>query len=133
LPLGVAAARRQGGDLSIVSLGVGVHRALEAADRLAAESGIDAEVIDLRCVQPLDRKAVTESVRKSGALLVVDEDYRDFGLSGELAATILEEGINARFARVCVEQTIPFDPRREVKALPNVDRIVTSAQQLISE
>jgi pyruvate dehydrogenase E1 component beta subunit len=131
LPLGVAATRREGGDLTIASLGVGVHRALEAAEALATEDKVDAEVIDLRGVQPLDRRSVADSAKRTGRLLVVDEDYRDFGLSGELAATILEAGIEARFGRVCVEETIPFDPRREVQILPNVGRIVTAARGLL--
>jgi pyruvate dehydrogenase E1 component beta subunit len=133
LPLGVSATRRQGGDLTIASLGVGVHRALEAAEALAGEDELEAEVIDLRTVQPLDRPSVASSVGRTGRLLVVDEDYRDFGLSGELAATILEAGIKAQFARVCVEETIPFDPRREIAALPNVGRIVTAAKELLAD
>ena len=122
IPLGRAATRREGTDLTIVSVGVGVHRALEAAELLATEHGAQAGVIDLRSVQPLDRRAVCEAVEKSTRLLVVDEDYRDFGLSGELAATLLEAGLQSHFARVCVESTIPFDQRRERHALPNVDR-----------
>ena len=115
----------------MVSVGVGVHRALEVAERLAAEHGAEAGVIDLRSVQPLDRKAVCDAVETSGRLLVVDEDYRDFGLSGELAATVLEAGIHARFARVCVEGTIPFDQRRERLALPNAERITEAAVNLL--
>jgi pyruvate dehydrogenase E1 component beta subunit len=64
---------------------------------------------------------------------VVDEDYRDYGLSGELAATVLEAGIGARFARVCVEDTIPYDRRREERALPNVERILGVAARLLEE
>jgi pyruvate dehydrogenase E1 component beta subunit len=130
-PLGRAIGLREGGDLTIVGVGVAVHRALEAADRLAAESGFEASVIDLRSVQPLDRQAVCEAVRGSRRLLVVDEDYRDFGLSGELAATVMEAGIGARYARVCVEDTIPFDRRREAQVLPNTDRIVAAASRLV--
>ena len=70
-------------------------------------------------------------VGRTGRLLVVDEDYRDFGLTGELAATILEAGLSARFARVAVEGTIPFDPARERAALPNVERIVAGARRLM--
>ncbi len=132
LPLGTSALRRQGDDLTMVSLGVGVHRAVEAADRLAAEGGAEASVIDLRGVCPLDREAVCDSVRRTGRLLVVDEDYCDFGLSGELAATVMEAGIQAGYARVCVEDTIPFDRRREEQALPSVDRIMEAADQLLS-
>ncbi len=92
-----------------------------------------AGVIDLRSVQPLDRQAVSDAVRRTGRLLVVDEDYRDFGLSGELAATVMEDGIIPAFARVCVDDTIPFDPRRELAALPNVERIVAAANRLLDE
>jgi pyruvate dehydrogenase E1 component beta subunit len=130
-PLGQAVVRREGDDLTIVGVGVAVHRALEAAERLAAEGGVQASVVDLRCVQPLDRQAVCKAVGESGRLLVVDEDYRDFGLSGELAATVMEAGIGARYARVCVDDTIPFDRRREEKALPNTERIVTAARGLL--
>jgi pyruvate dehydrogenase E1 component beta subunit len=131
IPLGASRMRREGGDLTIAGVGVAVHRALEAAGRLATERGAEAAVIDLRGVQPLDREAVVAAVRRSGRLLVVDEDYRDFGLSGELAATVLEAGLAARYARVCVEDTIPYDRRREERALPNVDRILEAAARLL--
>jgi pyruvate dehydrogenase E1 component beta subunit len=133
LSLGQAVTRREGGDLTVAGVGVAVHRAVEAAERLSADSDAQAAVIDLRTVRPLDRQAVCDSVRKSGRLLVVDEDYRDFGLSGELAATLMEAGIAARFARVCVEDTIPFDIRRERSALPNVERIVDAAVGLLED
>jgi pyruvate dehydrogenase E1 component beta subunit len=133
LPLGQGIVRRQGADLTITGVGVGIHRALAAADRLADEHGVAATVLDLRSVQPLDRQAVRELVSASRRLLVVDEDYRDFGLSGELAATVLEAGIQARFARVAVEGTIPYDRRREAAALPNVERIVAAAEALMAE
>ncbi len=132
LPLGVARVCRDGGDLTMVGVGVGVHRALEAADRLSSERGVEAGVIDLRTVQPLDRATVCGAVKGSGRLLVVDEDYREFGLSGELAATVMEAGLTPRFARVCVDDTIPYDRRREGVALPNVDRIVEAATGLLA-
>ena len=62
---------------------------------------------------------------------MADEDYKGFGLSGELAATLLEGGVTAKFARVCVEETIPYDRRREIQALPNVKRIVDAARGLM--
>jgi len=131
IPLGKSVTRREGDDLTIVSVGVGVHRALEAAESLADERGVEAGVIDLRSVQPLDREAVCEAVGRSGRMLVVDEDYRDFGLSGELAATVLEAGLEVKFARVCVEGTIPFDQRRERQVLPNVGRITEATLKLL--
>jgi pyruvate dehydrogenase E1 component beta subunit len=133
LPLGKASTRREGGDLTVVGVGVAVHRALEAAERLSTDHGAEATVIDLRSVQPLDRDAVCDAARISGRLLVVDEDYRDFGLSGELAATLMEAGIAARYGRVCVDDTIPFDIRREQLALPSADRITELALRLLKE
>jgi pyruvate dehydrogenase E1 component beta subunit len=130
LPVGQAVVQREGNDLTIVSVGVGVHRSLEAAGGLA-DQGISAAVIDLRWIQPLDRETIEQHARRTGRLLVVDEDYRDFGLSGEVAATVMEAGITTKFARVCVEDTIPYDTRREAEALPNVDRITSAALQLV--
>jgi pyruvate/2-oxoglutarate/acetoin dehydrogenase E1 component len=129
VPLGQAAVRRRGKGISIATLAVGVHRALTAAEILARE-GIDCEVIDLRSVRPLDRAAVTESVGRTGRLLVVDEDYRQFGLSGELAAIVLEAGLSPRYARVCVDEVIPYARHLEAAAIPNVTRIVAAARAL---
>ena len=131
IAIGKAVMRRQGADLTMAGVGVGIHRAAAAADLLAQE-GISASVLDLRSIAPLDREAVVRDVRRTGRLLVVDEDYRDFGLTGELAATILEAGLTAGYARVAVEGTIPFDPVREHKVLPNVERIVAAAQRLVA-
>lgn len=132
VPIGVARRRREGGDLTIVSVAVGVHRALAAAERLA-ERGVECDVLDLRTVQPLDREAVVASVRRTGRLLVVDEDYERFGLSGELAACVLEAGLRPAFARVCVRDTIPFALRLEARALPNVGRILEAADPLLAD
>ncbi|MDZ7379874.1 MAG: pyruvate dehydrogenase [candidate division KSB1 bacterium] len=131
IPLGQALVRRQGSDLTIATLALGVHQALQAAEVLAAQ-GISAGVIDLRCVNPLDRHTVCQEVRRSGRLLVVDEDYRDCGLSGELAATVLEAGLDVRFARVCTAQTIPYARAMEAETLPNVEKIVAAAQALLA-
>jgi pyruvate/2-oxoglutarate/acetoin dehydrogenase E1 component len=129
VPIGSAVVRRHGGGITVASLAVGVHRALAAAEALARE-GIDCEVIDLRTVRPLDRDAVVASVGRTGRLLVVDEDYREFGLSGELAAAALEAGLAPRFSRVCVEETIPYARHLEGTALPSVARIAAAARAL---
>jgi pyruvate dehydrogenase E1 component beta subunit len=130
VPIGQAVSRREGDDLTLVSVGVGVHRALEAAEVLANQ-GISADVIDLRTISPLDKNAVCESVAKTGRLLVVDEDYERFGLSGELAAIVLEAGLPVRYARVCTQVTIPYARELEDQTLPNVQRITDAALQLI--
>jgi pyruvate/2-oxoglutarate/acetoin dehydrogenase E1 component len=130
IPFGKAVLRRAGSDVTIASLGVGVHRALEAAQALDLE-GITAAVLDLRTVAPLDKTAVCEEVARSGHLLVVDEDYEGFGLSGELCAVILEAGISFKFARVCTQTTIPYARSLEEQILPNKGRICESAKKLV--
>jgi pyruvate dehydrogenase E1 component beta subunit len=129
-PIGKAAVRRHGEDLAIISAGVGVHRALEAADRLAA-GGVQSTVLDLRSIAPLDRSAILEAAARTGHVVVVDEDYVRGGLTGEIAALIAEERIDARFARVAVEETIPFARKLENAALPNTGRIVAAAERCL--
>ena len=131
LAFGLAARRRQGKDVSILSLGVGAHRAMQAAEELASQ-GIDAGVIDLRCVAPLDRGAIVEAAA-SGRVLVVDEDYVRGGLSGEIAAVLAEERTGAAFARVAVTDTLPYARHLEEDALPNVRRIVEAAERMVSD
>jgi len=128
-PFGKAAVRREGSDVTIVSVAVGVHRALEAAAKLDG-SNVSCEVIDLRSLRPLDVESIVESVTKTGRLLVVDEDYREYGLAGEMAAICLEAALSPRFARVCVEDTLPYARRLEDEALPNVHRIIEAATSL---
>ena len=94
-----------GRDLTMAAVGVALHRCLEAADQLGKD-GIEATVIDLRTVAPLDVRTVAESVATTGRLLVADEDYRSFALSGVLAAAVLEAGAPALLARVCVKDTM---------------------------
>ena len=130
LPIGKAALRRRGNDITIVSVGVGVHRALRAAEMLEKE-GISADVMDLRTVSPLDRSTLCEVVSKTGRLLVVDEDYEGFGLSGELAAILLEEGVSVNYARVCTQTTIPYARCLEDQTLPNVERICAQVKELV--
>lgn len=132
VPIGKAVLRRAGGDVTIISVGVGVHRALEAAQALETE-GISAGVLDLQIVSPLDKTAVREVVAQTGRLLVVDEDYEGFGLSGELSAVVLEAGISCKYARVCTQTTIPYARNREEQTLPNVKRIRAAIAQLVGD
>ena len=130
LPFGKAVLRREGKDVTMVSVGVGVHRALEAAESLEKE-GINSTVLDLRTVAPLDRTGLCELVAQTGNLLVVDEDYESFGLSGELAAVVMEAGIPVKFGRVCTQTTIPYARSMEDQILPNVGRIRTAVKTLL--
>jgi pyruvate dehydrogenase E1 component beta subunit len=131
VPIGRAALRRDGADLALVSLGVGVHRCARAAERLAGD-GVQAAVLDLRSVAPLDRDAVLDLGRRTGRVLVVDEDYVRGGLSGEVAAVLAEAGVAAAYARVATETTIPYARRLEDQVLPGVDRILAAARGLLA-
>jgi pyruvate/2-oxoglutarate/acetoin dehydrogenase E1 component len=130
LPIGEAVVRRSGRDVTIVGVGVGVHRALEAAQALEKED-ISVEVLDLRTVSPLDRTAVRQAVARTRRLLVVDEDYEGFGLSGELSAVVAEAGISCRYARVCTRTTIPYARHLEDETLPNRRRIEEGVRELV--
>jgi len=131
LPFGEAAVRREGKDATIVALGLMVHRALDAAAALEKD-GIDVEVIDLRTVVPLDRDAVFDSVRKTGRLVVVDEDYTSFGVTAEIVATVAERDVSALKAspkRVAYPDIpIPYSRPMEQFALPSADRIADAVR-----
>lgn len=130
LPIGDAVFRRKGDDVTIVSVGVGVHHALKSAQALEAD-GISASVLDLRTVSPLDKTTICEAVAHTGNLLVVDEDYEGFGLSGELSAVVLEASIPYKYARVCTRETIPYARKKEDQILPNVERIRNATHSLL--
>jgi pyruvate dehydrogenase E1 component beta subunit len=120
IPFGRADVKREGADATVVTLGLHVHRALDAAATLA-EEGIDVEVIDLRTLVPLDRETVVESVRKTGRLVVVDEDYRSFGLTGEIVSSVAEESLDALEAveRVAMPDVpIPYARELETEVMP---------------
>ncbi len=134
IPIGKADVKRQGKDVTIVTLSLMVHRALDAAEDLARE-GIDAEVIDLRSVIPLDREAIIESVRKTHRLLVVDEDYRSFGLTGEVITSVVEgafDHLDVPPARLAYPDVpIPYSRPLEQFCLPNRETIAAAARQLV--
>src|SRR5437870_10694629 len=91
VPIGKAAVRREGRDLAILTYGAMLYQALEAAETLAREGGIQTEVVDLRSLLPLDKDAILKAAKKTGKVLVVHEDTRTGGIAGEIAAIINEE------------------------------------------
>jgi pyruvate dehydrogenase E1 component beta subunit len=131
--IGKAAVAREGSDVTIVSLAQGVHHALKAAKALEAD-GISAEVVDLRSLVPLDRETVIGSVAKTGRLIVVDEDYHSYGVSGEIIATVAESDAAALKApprRIAYPDVpIPFARVMEQYCLPNPDKIVAAAREI---
>ena len=93
VPLGVADVKRQGRDLTVVTYGYELHRCLDAAERLAADEGVEAEVVDVRTLAPLDTETILVSVRRTSRAMVVYEDNRTYGAGAEIAATIAEEAM----------------------------------------
>jgi pyruvate dehydrogenase E1 component beta subunit len=134
IPLGQAAIRRAGTDLTIVATLLMVYRALEAAERLQRE-GISAEVIDLRSLLPLDEPAILRSLAKTGRLLLVDEDHRMCGWTAELAALAAEKGwadLKAPVRRITPpDAPTPFSPVLENQWVPSAERIVAAAMALM--
>ena len=134
-PIGKASIAREGSDATVVTVSLSVHHALDVADQMSAEHGVELEVIDLRSLVPLDREAVLASVAKTGRLLVVDEDYQSFGLSGEIAATVAETDpgmLRAPVRRVAVPDVpIPYARSLETAVLPTRERIMTAARELV--
>jgi pyruvate dehydrogenase E1 component beta subunit len=135
IPIGKANVVRPGRDVTIVTLSLSVHHALDVAEELAPQ-GIDCEVIDLRSIVPLDTDTVLQSVARTGRLLVVDEDYLSFGLSGEVIARIAETDptlLHAPPARVCVPDVpIPYARSLEYAVLPTPVRIKQAVLQVVN-
>lgn len=131
---GQAAILRSGSDFTLVTYSRMVHRALEAAERLA-ELGIQAEVIDLRTLYPLDTETINSSVKKTGRALVVTEDCLTAGVSAELSSRIMEgafEFLEEPVLRLAGEDIpIPVAPSMEKEAVPSVDRIISTAKLLL--
>jgi pyruvate/2-oxoglutarate/acetoin dehydrogenase E1 component len=134
VPIGNAAVRREGRDLSIITFGAMMHTALDAAARLAAE-GVEAEVVDLRSLAPLDREAILTSVSKTSRALLLHEATLTGGIGGELAAIIAEDAfeyLDAPITRVASADTpVPYSPPLEAAFLPNVEKVVAAAKKLV--
>jgi pyruvate dehydrogenase E1 component subunit beta len=133
VPLGRANVMRQGKDVTIVSYSKCVFDALRAAEALENE-GIDAEIIDLRTLNPLDINTVVESVKKTGKAIVVYEGWRTGGAGAEIAAQIYEaafDSLDAPVERVATLDTpLPYNKRLELAALPSPDQIIRAAERL---
>ena len=134
VPLGKAAIRRTGTDMTIITFGAMVYTALEAAATMA-EQGVEVEVLDLRTLAPLDRDAILESVAKTSRVLLVHEATLTGGIGGELAAIISEhafEYLDAPVMRVAsLDAPVPYAPALETAFLPSVTRVVEASRRLV--
>lgn len=131
-----AAVRRSGSDVTVITYGGCLPKALDAANELSL-AGIDCEVIDLRVLRPLDTDTIMESVRKTHRAVIVDEAWRTGSLASEISASIVENAffdLDAPIARVCTaEVPIPYAKHLEQAALPQVDKIVAAVTNLFGE
>jgi len=134
VPIGKAKVAREGRDLTIVSLGIGVHHALDVAEELAT-SGVDVEVIDLITISPIDRDTIRRSVAKTARLLVIDDDYLSYGVGAEVIASVCEDGairLKAPPRRIAYPDIpVPFSPVMEHFVLPDAARLLDGARQLL--
>ncbi|MFO1160392.1 MAG: alpha-ketoacid dehydrogenase subunit beta [Reyranellaceae bacterium] len=134
VPLFGAAVRRPGRDLSVITYGASLHKSLAAAERLVAE-GIEAEVIDLRSLRPLDDQTIMESLARTRRVLIVDEGWRSGGISAEICARVAEQAfydLDAPPVRLCgAEVPIPYPKHLEDAAIPQVDTIQAAALELV--
>jgi acetoin:2,6-dichlorophenolindophenol oxidoreductase subunit beta len=134
VPLGQAAVRREGGDVTIVALGWLLGKALNAAEQLAAE-GIQAEVIDPRTLAPLDLGTILDSVEKTGRLVIVDQSTRHGSAAAVIAAEVASEGfssLKAPIKLVCaLDATVPYSEPMEAYLLPDAAKIAAAVQQVL--
>jgi pyruvate/2-oxoglutarate/acetoin dehydrogenase E1 component len=136
LEIGKAFTHRQGKDISIITYGISLFKALEAAEVLSKED-IDAEVIDLRSLRPLDDETIINSVKKTHRVLIVDEGWKSGSISVEIMARINEQAfyeLDAPMARVCSEEVpFPYANHLEQAAMPQSEKIVAAARKVMEE
>jgi pyruvate dehydrogenase E1 component beta subunit len=134
VPLGKAEVKREGKDVTVVTLALMVHRALSAAQKLQ-EKGISIEVIDARTVKPLDRQAIFESLKKTGRLVIMDEEPVTGSWASEVAAVVAEEAfdyLDAPIKRVCAPDTpIPFSPGLEKYWMPSEEALIKAIEGIM--
>ncbi|MBM7789627.1 alpha-ketoacid dehydrogenase subunit beta [Tenggerimyces flavus] len=135
VPLGQALVRRHGRDVTLVATSSMVGVAMSAAETLAGAS-VEAEVVDVRCLSPLDLDTVLDSVRRTGRCVVVDEGHRRFGATAELAASVAENAYRELVAPVrrlaAMDVPVPFSPVLEDLTIPRADQVVTAVNGLMA-
>jgi pyruvate dehydrogenase E1 component beta subunit len=131
VPIGKAKVVRAGKDVTIASWSMGMSYALKAADELANEN-IEAEIIDLRTLKPMDVDTIVESVKKTGRLVTVEEGWRQSGVGAEIAASVTDQAfdwLDAPVARVCGKDVpMPYAANLEKLAMPSVAEVVEAAK-----
>jgi len=133
IPIGKADIKREGSDVTVVAIGLMVHRALAAADKLK-KKGISVEVVDPRSLAPIDKQTIIGSVKKTGRLVIMDEEPKTESASSEIAAIVAEEAfdlLDAPIKRVCAPDTpIPFSPTLEKAWMPDEEDLIKAITEL---
>jgi 2-oxoisovalerate dehydrogenase E1 component beta subunit len=135
VPIGKADVKREGTDLTVITYGLTLHFALQAAEELASEEGIEAHVLDLRTIQPLDREAILAAAAHTGKVLIIHEDNKTGGVGGEVAAIIAEEllyDLDAPIRRLCGYDVpaMPISPTLEKFYMLNKDKVKSAMKEL---
>jgi len=135
IPLGRADVKREGKDVTVITAGLMVYEALSAAERLQREKGISVEVLDLRSIVPLDKETVYASVRKTGKVVIMDEEPRTGSCASEIASLIAEDlfdYLDAPIKRVCAPDTpVPFSPVLEKFWMPDEDDLIKAIEEVL--
>jgi pyruvate dehydrogenase E1 component beta subunit len=135
IPLGTADVKREGKDITIIAYSRMAAVAMNVAEQLASEHGIDAEVVDLRSLRPLDRTTIVNSVKKTSRAVVFEEDWRSYGVGAEVAATIQEyafDYLDAPVRRIAAaEVALPYSKVMELSALPTAQHLVDAVRATI--
>lgn len=135
LPIGASQRVRKGGDITLTSYGAMLHRTLQAAEQLSQEDGVEADVIDLLSLSPLDDSLFSESVHNTGRVVIVHEAQRSFGAAGEIIARLVENAfffLEAPIGRVTGYDILMPYFAREQRYLPDVERITAEARKVLS-
>ena len=134
VPFGQAEVKRGGKDITVVAISRMVPEALATAESLASSKGIEVEVVDPRTIQPLDKKTIVDSVKKTGRLVVASDDMKTGGVGAEIGATVFEEAIDylkAPLVRVCSPDIpVPFAPPLEREYMPNAQKLEQAIEKL---
>jgi len=133
VPLGKARFAREGTDLSVITYAAMVHTAMEAAEILSKE-GIELDIIDLRTLAPLDRKAIAQTAKKTNKVIILHEDTRTGGIAGEIAAILCEKAFSDLdgpiFRVTALDTPVPYSPPLEQHFLPNTQKVIAAAKEL---
>ena len=135
IPLGKADIKREGSDVTVVAWALMVHRALAVSTRLQKEKGISIEVIDPRTLVPLDKQAIIDSVKKTGRLVIMDEEPKTGSVAAEIAAVVADEAfdfLDAPIKRVCAPDTpVPFSPVLEKTWMPDEEDLIKAVTEIM--